>query len=263
MMNRIEQTFSKLSEQNRTALVTFIMAGDPNLQDSAKTLENLPSAGADIIELGMPFTDPAADGLSIQKAGQRALAAGGNMKNTLSMVSAFRTKNNDTPIILMGYANPIFSYGFEKFSKDAQSAGVDGLIIVDLPPEEDNVLRQLAKENGIDMIRLVTPTTTGPRLDKVLDGASGFLYYVSITGVTGTAKADLNALEPHIEEIKSKSGLPIAIGFGIKTPEDAKNMAKLGDGVVVGSAIVDKMKDIEKAGHQPVLDFVQKLSDAL
>lgn len=262
-MSRIETTFQRLKEENRTALVTFIMAGDPSLEDSAKVLAGLPKAGADIIELGMPFTDPAADGLTIQKAGQRALAAGANMKTTLAMVTDFRQNNDSTPIILMGYANPIFSYGYERFTQDAKQAGVDGLIIVDLPPEEDGELHGFAGAQGIDMIRLTTPTTTGARLDKVLDGASGFLYYVSITGVTGTAKADLNALKPHLEEIKSKTDMPIAIGFGIKTPEDAKAMAALGDAVVVGSAIVEKIKDVQGGDVSEVHTLVSNLSEAL
>ncbi len=262
-MSRIETTFSNLKAQGRSALVTFIMAGDPSIEDSARVLAGLPDAGADIIELGMPFTDPAADGLTIQKAGQRALAAGASMKSTLAMVKAFRAENDSTPVILMGYANPLFSYGFEAFSKDAAAAGVDGLIIVDLPPEEDGALRQIAGAAGIDMIRLVTPTTVGARLDTVLDGASGFLYYVSITGVTGTAKADLGALKPHIDEVKAKSELPIAIGFGIKTPEDVDAMAQIGDAVVVGSAIVDKVKDVRGGDASAVHDFVSGLSAVL
>lgn len=262
-MNRIEQKFKIVKSENRTALVTFIMAGDPSLDDGTTVLQSLPEAGADIIEIGMPFTDPAADGLTIQHAGQRALKAGANMKTTLAMVRDFRSGNDHTPIILMGYANPLYAYGLENFSKDAKEAGVDGLIIVDLPPEEDHALRGFADAQGIDMIRLITPTTDEKRLESVLDGASGFLYYVSITGVTGTAKADLNALKPHIAEIKAQTDLPIAIGFGIKTPDDAKEMAQLGDAVVVGSAIVDKMKDIDQNGTAPVLDLVSSLSKVL
>ncbi|MGH1456067.1 MAG: tryptophan synthase subunit alpha [Alphaproteobacteria bacterium] len=259
-MNRIETTFKNL---DRAALVTFIMAGDPSIENSAKVLAGLPDAGADIIEIGMPFTDPAADGLTIQHAGQRALAAGATMVSTLAMVRDFRENNDATPIVLMGYANPIFSYGFEKFAQDASAAGVDGLIIVDLPPEEDGELRGLADATGIDMIRLITPTTVGARLDTVLSGAIGFLYYVSITGVTGTAKADMGALKPHIDEIKTKTDLPIAIGFGIKTPEDVKSMAALADAVVVGSAIVDKVKDVRSGDASQVHDFVSGLSAAL
>lgn len=262
-MKRIDKKFKSLKEQNRTALVTFIMAGDPSIEGSARVLQSLPDAGADIIEIGMPFTDPAADGVTIQHAGQRALQAGANMQTTLQMVRDFRVRNDDTPIILMGYSNPLYAYGLEEFAKDAKAAGVDGLIIVDLPPEEDHELRDFADAQGLDMIRLITPTTDEVRLQTVLDGASGFLYYVSITGVTGTAKADLGALKPHIDAIKAQTDLPIAIGFGIKTPEDAKSMAEIGDAVVVGSAIVDRVKDIKQNGDQPVFDFVSSLSDVL
>ncbi len=264
-MSRIEKTFQSLNKSGRKALVTFIMAGDPDADRSAAILKNLPQSGADIIEIGMPFTDPAADGLTIQHAGQRALKSGQNMIKTLAMVREFRGANDSTPIILMGYANPLYAYGLESFAKDAAEAGVDGLIIVDLPPEEDGLLREQAVKNGIDMIRLITPTTIGDRLDTVLDGASGFLYYVSITGVTGTATADVEALKPHIQDIKSKTDLPVAIGFGIKTPDDAKTMAALGDAVVVGSSIVDKVKDIapDGTGHDKILGHVRALSDVL
>ena len=264
-MSRIRSKFAELKAVNKTALVSFIMAGDPSIESSLAVLKALPSAGADIIEIGMPFTDPAADGLTIQNAGIRALNAGANMVNTLEMVRSFRKSNGHTPIILMGYANPIFIYGFEKFAEDASEAGVDGLIIVDLPPEEDTPLRQYTDKYGLDMIRLITPTTDAERLPVVLEGASGFLYYVSITGVTGTAKADVNVLKPHIDMIKSKTDLPIAIGFGIKTPKDASAMAKFGDAVVVGSAIVEKVKDIDDNGGsiEPVIDLVKSLSVAL
>lgn len=239
-MNRIEKTFKSLS---RAALVTFITAGDPDTASSLAALKSLPAAGADIIELGMPFTDPMADGPAIQHASERALEAGANMIQTLDMVRDFRKENEHTPLVLMGYINPIFIYGIEKFTHDAAKAGVDGLIIVDLPPEEDEALRAAAKTSGVDLIRLITPTTDEARLDKLLDGASGFLYYVSITGVTGAAKADVSTIKPHIKAIKSKTDLPIAIGFGIKTPEDVATMAKIADGVVVGSAIVQNMAD--------------------
>ena len=264
-MNRIEAKFKALKEQGRTALVTFIMAGDPSIEDSAKVLAALPESGADIIEIGMPFTDPAADGLTIQKAGIRALNAGMTLAKTLDMVRGFRVGNDATPIILMGYANPLFSYGYEAFITDAKDAGVDGLIIVDLPPEEDAELRGYASAAGIDMIRLITPTTNEARLETVLEGASGFLYYVSITGVTGTAQANHEVLRPHLEMIRSKSDLPIAIGFGIKTPNDAQKMSELCDAVVVGSAIVEKVKAIaDDAGQlDTVRGFVRDLSGAL
>ncbi len=254
-MNRIEAKFKSL---DRAALVTFIMAGDPDLAGSLAVLRGLPGAGADIIEIGMPFTDPAADGVSIQKAGLRALKAGASLKTTLQMVRDFRISDDKTPIILMGYANPIYSYGLEGFAADAANAGVDGLIIVDLPPEEDDLLRVQALKQGLDMIRLVTPTTDAQRLPKVLEGASGFLYYVSITGVTGTASANLDELRPHIAQIRAQSDLPVAIGFGIKNPSDAKAMAGIGDAVVVGSAIVDRVHD-----REDTLSFVRSLAKAL
>ena len=264
-MSRIDTTFESLKKSGRTALVTFIMAGDPDLESSLKVLKALPESGADIIEIGMPFTDPAADGVTIQRAGQRALKAGADMKYTLQMVRDFREGNDTTPIILMGYANPLYAYGLEKFAKDAKKAGVDGLIIVDLPPEEDEELRQYTDALSIDMIRLITPTTDENRLSTVLKGASGFLYYVSITGVTGTAKANLDNMKPHIDMIKSKTDLPLAIGFGIKTPNDAQEMSALGDAVVVGSSIVDKIKDISdnSKNFDVVTHFVRSLSDVL
>lgn len=239
-MSRIEKTFATLK---RPALVTFITAGDPDYAKSLSILKTLPGAGADIIELGMPFTDPVADGPVIQQAGIRALESGGSMQKTLQMVREFRKDNSNAPIVLMGYANPIFAYGNQKFVQDAAAAGVDGLIVVDLPPEEDLELRTAAKNSGIDIIRLLTPTTDAKRLPRVLEGASGFLYYVSVTGITGAASADVNAIKPHIAQIKAATKLPIVIGFGIKTPEDAARMAGIGDAVVVGSAIVQNIAD--------------------
>ena len=257
-MNRIEKTFATL---NRSALITFIMAGDPDVETSLEVLKSLPDAGADIIELGMPFTDPMADGPIIELAGGRALNAGQDMHKTLQMVRDFRTDNTETPIVLMGYYNPILQHGVEKFAKDAAEAGVDGLIIVDLPPEEADETLKSAKDKGLDIIRLITPTTTPERLPKILNGASGFLYYVSITGVTGTASANLSAIKPHIEEIKSQTDLPIAIGFGIKTPEDATNMGKLADAIVVGSSIVSTIADTKNA--EKVSTQVRALASAL
>ncbi|MCB9983739.1 MAG: tryptophan synthase subunit alpha [Rhodospirillales bacterium] len=244
-MSRIEATFKAL---NRPALITFIMAGDPDVQTSMDVLKALPDAGADIIELGMPFSDPMADGPTIQLAGQRALKAGANMHRTLQMVRNFRAENTQTPLVLMGYYNPILQYGVEKFMNEAAEAGVDGLIIVDLPPEEASEAQTLAKAKGLDIIRLLTPTTTEERLPKILEGASGFLYYVSITGVTGAAQADLNKIKPHIEQIKTHTDLPIAIGFGIKTPADAAEMAAVGDAIVVGSSIVQTIAEGQSAG---------------
>lgn len=263
-MSRIEQTFTRCKAETRKALITFITAGDPDYETSLSVLKSLPASGADIIELGMPFADPGADGPVIQLANQRALKGGATMLRTLEMVRAFRAENQNTPIVLMGYFNPLMAYGLERFAKDATAAGVDGLIIVDLPPEEDGKLRALCKASGLDLIRLITPTSDARRLPKLIEGISGFLYYVSITGVTGTAKADLNALKPHIEEIRKLTDLPIAIGFGIKTPEDAAHMAQIGDAVVVGSAIIQTMQNAPaKEITSSVQDFVGSLSRAL
>ena len=245
-MSRIETTFSKCKFEGRKALITFITAGDPDKETSLEVLKSLPDAGADIIELGMPFADPGADGPVIQLANQRALKSGANMNQTLDMVRAFRGENQDTPIVLMGYFNPLLAYGLERFTNDANNAGVDGLIIVDLPPEEDKELRGHCQNKGLDLIRLITPTSDEARLPILLEGVSGFLYYVSITGVTGSAKPDLNVLKPHIDSIRKHTDLPIAVGFGIKTPEDAAHMSKICDGVVVGSTIVNT---IEKADN--------------
>lgn len=257
-MSRIEQTLKTLS---RPALITFIMAGDPDAQTSLEILKALPAAGTDIIELGMPFTDPMADGPVIQLAGQRALNAGANMGQTLQMVRDFRAENTQTPIVLMGYFNPVLQYGPDKFINDASEAGIDGLIVVDLPPEEADEVLSHAKTKNIDIIRLITPTTTTERLPKILDGASGFLYYVSITGVTGAAQADVSAIKPHIEEIKTRTNLPVAIGFGIKTAEDAAKMGKIADAIVVGSSIVQTIAD--KQSPQAVSGQVTALADAL
>ncbi len=239
-MSRISQTFAALK---RPALITFITAGDPDCARSMDILKSLPAAGADIIELGMPFSDPMADGPVIEAAGIRALKAGATMRQTLKMVQQFRTGNSTTPLVLMGYANPILQYGNEKFAKDAASSGVDGLIIVDLPPEESGDLENAAKKNGLDFIRLLTPTTDDGRLPAVIKNASGFLYYVSVTGITGAAKADPESIRPHIEKIRKATNLPIAIGFGIKTPADARALAGIGNAVVVGSSLVQTIAD--------------------
>ncbi len=263
-MTRIKTTFERTKAENRAALITFIMANDPDLETSQSILKSLPQSGADIIEIGMPFTDPVADGETIQFAGIRALKSGGCMKNTLHMVREFRKENTDTPIVLMGYFNPIMAYGTEKFMKDASTAGIDGLIIVDLPPEEASEIQNNAKASNIDIIRLITPTTDKDRLQIILNGASGFLYYVSITGVTGAASADLTTIKPHIEQIKSTTDLPIAIGFGIRTPQDAADMAELADGVVVGSSIIQTIVDTAKTqGLDPVKTQVSALANAL
>jgi len=264
-MSRIKQKFDALKGEGRSAFVSFIMAGDPDYARSLDVMKALPLVGVDIIEMGMPFSDPAADGETIQFAGQRALSSGMTLKKTLQMVTEFRAGDADTPIVLMGYANPLYKYGLEDFARDARVAGIDGLIVVDLPPEEDALLQAAAKAEGLDIIRLVTPTADEERLKIILDGASGFLYYVSITGVTGAAVADVNALKPHVEMIKSVTDLPVAIGFGIKTPEDVVSMGEIGDAVVVGSAIVDKIKNIGDNGEnkEEVVELVQSLSKAL
>lgn len=241
-MSRIEKTFAELQTNNKKGLVTFITAGDPSLEKSNAVLSALPKSGADFIEIGMPFTDPMADGPAIQDSSLRALENGMSLKGVIKMVTDFRLTNQDTPIILMGYFNPIYAYGTEDFIKDAAAAGADGLIIVDLPPEEDEELRIPAEKAGIDLIKLVTPTTDDNRLKTVIENASGFLYYVSIAGVTGTKSANIDEVGKHITHIKSQTPLPVAVGFGIKTPEDAANMSKIADAVVVGSSIVQNMQ---------------------
>jgi tryptophan synthase alpha chain len=249
MSTRIDRRFAALKEEGRAALVTFIMAGDPDYDTSLAIARVLPKAGADIIELGMPFTDPMADGSAIQAAGLRALKAGQRMTRTLSLVRDFRKDDDLTPIILMGYYNPIYIYGNERFLTDAKSAGVDGLIIVDLPPEEDEELCLPALKAGLNFIRLATPTTDDKRLPKVLTNTSGFLYYVSVAGVTGTAAPDTSKVTGAVARIKRHTPLPVAVGFGVKTAEQARAIAEGADGVVVGSALVDVMfKSLDKTG---------------
>jgi tryptophan synthase alpha chain len=249
MSTRIDKRFAALKKEGRAALVTFIMAGDPDYDTSLAIAKALPKAGADIIELGMPFTDPMADGPAIQAAGLRALKAGQHMTRTLSLVRDFRKDDDQTPIILMGYYNPIYIYGNERFLADAKAAGVDGLIIVDLPPEEDDELCLPALKAGLNFIRLATPTTDDKRLPKVLTNPSGFVYYVSVTGVTGTAAPDTSKVTGAVAQIKRHTRLPVAVGFGVKTAEQARAIAEGADGVVVGSALVDAMfKSLDKTG---------------
>lgn len=255
-MSRLPAAFA----DKRKKLITFIMAGDPGHDESLALLKALPDAGADIIELGMPFTDPVADGPTIQAAGLRALAAGASLKNTLEMVRDFRSDNQTTPIVLMGYANPLMAYGWEDFARDAGAAGVDGLIVVDLPPEEDKAFRALCAQNGMDLIRLLTPTSDETRLPTLLEGVSGFLYYVSVAGITGASQADAASLAPHIAQIKARTELPLAIGFGIKTPDDAKAMAAQAEAIVVGSAIINALQE---GGAAAALKLVQNLAIAL
>lgn len=236
---RIAKRFAACAEQGRPALVTFITAGDPDLATGQAILDGLPAAGADLIELGMPFSDPMADGVAIQLGGQRALADGHTLKTTLGMVEKFRKNDADTPIILMGYYNPLYSYGPEKFLSDAKEAGVDGLIIVDLPFEEDEELCIPALNAGLNFIRLTTPTTHDARLKLVLQNTSGFVYYVSMTGVTGAALSNHKAVGEAVMRIKAQTNLPVAVGFGIKTAEDAALIGRDADGVVVGTALVN------------------------
>jgi tryptophan synthase alpha chain len=242
MSTRIDQRFSQLKADGRAALVTFLTAGDPDPATSLAILHALPKAGADVVELGMPFTDPMADGPAIQMSSQRALKAGQTLTKTLDMVRSFRKTDNSTPIVLMGYYNPIYIYGVERFLADARSTGVDGLIVVDLPPEEDEELCLPALAAGLNFIRLATPTTDDRRLPAVLANTSGFVYYVSITGITGAATPDPGKVTGAVARIKRHSKLPVAVGFGVRTAEQAAAIACGADGVVVGSALVTALK---------------------
>lgn len=242
MTTRISDRFAALKEEGRPGLVTFITAGDPDGETSLAILKSLPGAGADVIELGVPFTDPMADGPAIQAAGLRALRAGQTLAKTIEMVRAFREEDQATPVVLMGYFNPIYVYGVERFLSDAKAAGVDGLIVVDLPPEEDEELCLPALSAGLDFIRLATPTTDDRRLPTVLKNTAGFVYYVSITGITGSATPDANAVAQAVARIKTHTPLPVAVGFGVKTPEQAKAIAAGADAVVVGSALVEVVR---------------------
>jgi tryptophan synthase alpha chain len=242
MTSRIDARFAELTKQGRAAFITFLMAGDPDPATSLAIIKALPQAGADIIEIGMPFTDPMADGPAIQAAGLRALKAGMTLKKTLAMVREFRAGDPATPLVLMGYYNPIYIYGVDRFLTDAKSAGVDGLIIVDLPPEEDTELCLPAMRAGLNFIRLATPTTDDKRLPAVLANTSGFVYYVSITGITGSASADTAVVGEAVARIKRHTKLPVCVGFGIRTPEAARGIAQHADGAVVGTALVDALR---------------------
>ena len=242
MTTRIDTRFAQLKEAGRSAFVAFLVAGDPDPKTSLAIVKALPKAGADMIEIGMPFSDPMADGPSIQAAGLRALKAGMSLKKTLALVRAFREGDDTTPLVLMGYYNPIYIYGVEKFLSDAKFAGVDGLIIVDLPPEEDTELCVPALKAGLNFIRLATPTTDDKRLPAVLANTSGFVYYVSITGITGAAAASARAVADAVARIKRHTNLPVCVGFGIKTPDAARAIAERADGAVVGTALVDALR---------------------
>jgi tryptophan synthase alpha chain len=264
---RIARRFAALAKEKRAGLIAFITAGDPDLPTSRAILEGLAEAGADLIELGMPFTDPMADGPAIQASSLRALKSGMTLAKVLELVAAFRRRDGETPIVLMGYYNPIYSYGVDRFLADARRAGVDGLIIVDLPPEEDEELCIPATRAGLDFIRLATPTTDAARLPKVLTHASGFLYYVSITGITGTRSASTEAVAAAVKRLKSATELPVAVGFGIREPEQAAAIARFADAAVVGSALVDRVaRKLDPHGKPApdaashVLELVRRLS---
>jgi tryptophan synthase alpha chain len=262
-VSRIPGRFAQVKREGRAAFIAFISAGDPDVDTSLALLRQLPAAGADIVELGMPFTDPMADGPAVQASSLRALKAGASMIRTFELLRRFREGDRDTPIVLMGYFNPIHAYGVARFAADAAAAGADGLIVVDLPPEEDAVLRGPARQHGLDLIRLVTPTTNDARLGQVLNGASGFLYYVSITGVTGTKSFETDRVRASLARIRKVTDLPIAVGFGVKTPEQAAAIAAIADGVVVGSALVSRIADIPKGqAAQKVLELAGILAAA-
>ncbi len=263
---RIDDRFARLRTESRPALVTFVTAGDPDYRTSQELLLALPGAGADIIELGMPFSDPMADGPAIQAASQRALKAGQTLRKTLDMTRVFREAGHDTPIVLMGYYNPIYTYGVQTFVRDAARAGVDGLIVVDVPPEADGELCLPALDAGLNFIRLATPTTDEKRLPAVLANTSGFVYYVSIAGITGTAAPDLEKVERNVTRIKSHTALPVCVGFGVKTPEQVRSIGAYADGVVVGSALVsaiEKSLDTEGVATSSTLSSVTSLVSRL
>ena len=268
--NRIKSKFEELKNSNKKGLITFVTAGDPNYDTSLEILKKLPDAGADIIEIGMPFTDPMADGPGIQASYLRALEAGQTLKKTIQLVKDFREFNSNVPIVLMGYYNPIYKYGVETFIKNIKEIGVDGIIVVDLPPEADRELCIPANEKGIDFIRLATPTSNEDRLPKIVNNASGFLYYVSVAGITGSKAPEISSIESKITTIRNFTDIPIAVGFGIKTPEQAVNIAKTADAVVVGSAIIDKINEAYKKDKNNIkliadsaADLVKNLSNAL
>ncbi|MGI9416280.1 MAG: tryptophan synthase subunit alpha [Geminicoccaceae bacterium] len=259
MTGRIEARFADLQEAGRAGLVTYLCAGDPDIETSTAIIEGLPEAGADVIEIGMPFTDPMADGPSIQAGALRALGAGMSLARVLELVQRFRRRDETTPIVLMGYYNPIYHYGAERFLDDAKAAGVDGLIVVDLPPEEDEELCIPALERGIAFIRLATPTTDDARLPAVLENTSGFIYYVSMTGITGVGAPTVDRVGLAVERIRAHSALPVAVGFGIRTPEQAGEIARVADAAVVGSALVDKIAASLDAGGRPDPGLVDAL----
>lgn len=267
---RITRRFAELRAEGRAGLVTFTTAGDPDLETSAKILDGIAGAGADLIEIGVPFSDPMADGPAIQASSLRAIKGGQTLRKTLAMVTEFRKKDDATPIVLMGYYNPIYIYGVDAFLADAKKAGVDGLIVVDLPPEEEGELCLPALDAGVNFIYLTAPTTTDARLPRVLEHASGFVYFVSITGITGTRSAQTTDVAGHVGRIRAMTDLPVAVGFGIRTPEQAAEIAGVADAAVVGSALVDRitanLDDDGKAGPgtvDAVLDLVRALAEGV
>ena len=269
-ISRIKSTFDELKKNNKKGLITFITAGDPNFDLSLEILKRLPSSGADILEIGMPFTDPMADGPSIQASYLRALKEGQTLNKTIKLIEIFRKSNKSTPIVLMGYYNPIYKYGVKKFLFDIKKVGIDGLIIVDLPPEADEEVCIPSNKIGIDFIRLATPTSSIDRLPTIIKNASGFLYYISVLGITGSKTPELNSIKKNVEIIKSLSEIPVAVGFGIKTPLQAASIAQTSDAIVVGSAIIEKIYDANKKNHsdelfvvEEVSNFVESLSNAI
>ncbi len=270
MTTRIDRRFSELAREGRAGLVTFLMAGDPDYDTSLAIISALPKAGADVIEIGMPFTDPMADGPAIQAAGLRALKGGQTLRKTLQLVREFRKSEADTPVVLMGYYNPIYIYGVDKFLVDAKQAGVDGLIVVDLPPEEDKELCLPALKAGINFIRLATPTTDDKRLPAVLANTSGFVYYVSITGITGSATPNATRVSDAVARIKRYTALPVAVGFGVRNAQNAREIAQGADAVVVGSALIDRLRDsLDPQGRatpgsvKAVTSLVSELADGV
>ncbi len=265
-MSRIDARFASLRAQDRAAFVAYVMGGDPDLETSFEILKGLPGAGADIIELGFPFSDPMAEGPPIQRAGQRALKAGTKLKSVLELARRFRETDADTPVILMGYLNPVMSWGYDAFARDCAAAGIDGLIIVDCPPEEAEALADALDAAHLSLIRLATPTTDDARMKVVASRTSGFVYYVAVTGVTGAKEADAAEVAPAVARVRAATGLPVAVGFGIKTPERAAAIARIADAAVVGSALVDQVAAAIAAGEDPktrVLASVAALAQAV
>jgi tryptophan synthase alpha chain len=256
--NRLPARFAALKAEGRAAFIAYIMAGDPDVETSFEILRGLPKAGADVIELGFPFSDPMAEGPPIQRASLRALKAGTKLRTTLDLVTRFRAEDDATPIVLMGYLNPLLSFGFERFASEAGAAGVDGLIVVDCPPEEADPLADALEAVGISLIRLATPTTDEKRLPAVVRRTSGFVYYVSVAGVTGVKEADADSVAPAVERVRRASGLPVAVGFGIKTPERAAEVARIADAAVVGSALVDEIAQAAAQDRSPVANVLDR-----